>query len=88
MSGLLKEDTERPVLCGERGRDNDSGDSRQQLVRCNDNMMTALEGQVLMGQQVVFPGTECALNSNRGRTGRGSYGEKDWYGAGSWGQVG
>lgn len=47
-------------------------------------MMTVLEGQVLMGQQVVFPGTQCALNFNRGRRGRGHYREWGWYGARFW----
>lgn len=51
MSGVSLKKTQRHVLYGEQGRNNDSGDSRQHLVRrCNDNMITALEGQVLMGQ--------------------------------------
>ena len=65
--------TERHILHDEQGRNNDSGNSRQYLVkRCNDDMTTALEGHVLMGQQVVLLGTKCALNSNRWRRGEGN----------------
>lgn len=82
--GLVKR-IQRHVLCNEQGRNSDSGDSTQHLVRrCNDN---SLEGHVGMGtweqvpmplvgsshmflwEQVALLGTECTLNSNRWKRG-------------------
>ena len=39
-----------------------TADSRQHVVRRCDDMTTALEGHVLMGQQVAMLGTKSALN--------------------------
>lgn len=52
-----------------------TADSRRHVVRrCDDHMTAALEGHVLMGQQVVLLGPKSALNLPRGGGGGGPAG--------------